>query len=176
MMTDYFTAAIDFREILCYNNKNRRIFCLKHSEKEKNMIDIEDKSYQPTVSEMSEFVGNPLFDELCGYMESEYQACEKVEYSGEKAFLGWNLKFRKAGRTLCTVYPRKGYFPMLLIVGRKEKDRVEALLPSMSEEFTQLYENTRECMNQRWLMLDFSEKNALFSDALSIVKIRRESK
>lgn len=140
------------------------------------MIDIEDKNYQPTAAELCEFVGNPLFDELCSYMDSEYDALRKIEYSGDKVLLGWNLKFKKAGRTLCTVYPRKGRFPMLLIVGRKEKERVEALLPTLSDEFRKIYNSTQEGMGQRWLLLDFSDHTDAYDDALKVIRIRRESK
>ena len=84
------------------------------------MRGLEDKNRKPDIDELSRFVQNPLFDELCRYMDSEYQAIRCIEYSGDKVLLGWNLKFKKAGRTLCTVYPRPGHFPMLLIVGRKE--------------------------------------------------------
>ena len=32
-------------------------------------------------------------------------------------------------KNLCTVYPRKSYFTVLFVVGRKEKESVEAILP-----------------------------------------------
>ena len=137
------------------------------------MTDIEDKTRQPSVEELCQYVGNPLFDELCAEMEREYAAVKSVEYSGDKILLGWNLKFKKAGRTLCTVYPRKGHFPMLLIVGRKEKERTEALLPSLSEEFQSIYSATQEGMGQRWLLLEFSTRTQLYDDALKIIRLRR---
>ena len=34
-------------------------------------------------------------------MENEFAALTRVEYSGDNILLGWNLKFRKAGRALC---------------------------------------------------------------------------
>ena len=140
------------------------------------MRGLEDKNRKPDIDELSRFVQNPLFDELCRYMDSEYQAIRCIEYSGDKVLLGWNLKFKKAGRTLCTVYPRPGHFPMLLIVGRKEKERVEALLPSLSEKFQQIYRETKEGMGQRWMLLNFDARTPAFEDAMKVVRIRRESK
>ena len=138
------------------------------------MIDIENKLYQPSAEEMITFVGNPLFSELYRYMGDTYQALKKIEYSGDKQFLGWNLKYKKAGRTLCTVYPRKGHFPLLVIVGQREKPTVEALLPSFSDAFQAAYRDTREGMGQRWLMFDFDARTPLYDDVLTVVGIRRK--
>ncbi len=140
------------------------------------MIDINNKSYQPNISEIIEYISNSLFEELYTYMSEKYNALCKIEYSCDKVLLGWNVKFTKAGRTLCRIYPRKSFFPMLLIVGKKEKERVEELLPSLSEEFRNIYHNTKEGMGQRWMIFEFSEHNDVYEDALKIIQIRRESK
>ena len=132
------------------------------------MIDIENKGYVPNIPETIELIGNPLFDELYAYMNSEY--------SGDKILLGWNVKFKKAGRTLCTIYPRKGFFHMLLVVGRKEKDRTEALMPTLSDEFRKVYSDTKEGMGQRWLLFDLYSHTVLYDDILKIIAIRRQSK
>ena len=140
------------------------------------MLDIEDRSYMPDMAELAAYVGNPRFDELCRRMADGYKALHTIEYSGDKVLLGWNVKFSKAGRTLCRAYPRRGHFPMLLVVGRKETDRVEALLPSFSHAFQSIYNGTQEGMGQRWLLLDVGEDDALLDDACEIVRIRRESR
>lgn len=140
------------------------------------MIDINDKTRIPTADELTEYVGIPLFGELCAYMKEEYKALFKIEYSGDNVLSGWNLKFKKNGRTLCTVYPRKGHFRLLLVIGNKEKQRTDELLASLSEEFCDIYTNTREGMGQRWLIFDFSCRTVLFDDVLKIVRLRRERK
>ena len=137
------------------------------------MIDVENKAYPPTLAELDAYVSNPLFGDLCRRMEDEHQALCKIEYSGDKVLLGWNVKFKKAGRTLCTVYPRRGHFPMLLVVGQREKPAVEALLPRLSSEFQALYHATQEGMGQRWLLLDFAAPSPLYDDALTVIRIRR---
>ncbi|MDO5558902.1 MAG: DUF3788 domain-containing protein [Oscillospiraceae bacterium] len=139
------------------------------------MFDIEDKNYCPVIKELTEYVDFSLFNELISYMESEYKAQVKIEYSGDKVLLGWNVKFKKAGRTLCTVYPRKGYYHMLLIVGSKEKQRTEQLLPTLSSEFQKIYNDTKEGMGQRWMLFDFAARTDLYDDVLKIIRIRRES-
>ena len=139
------------------------------------MLNIEDKSYKPTISEIFHFVQLPLFQELYEYMLRKYQANVSIEYSGDKSLLGWNVKYKKAGRTLCTVYPRKGHFPLLLVVGRKEKEQTEEWLPELSEEFRQIFLNTKEGMGQRWLLFDFFERTQALDDALKIIDLRKNS-
>lgn len=85
------------------------------------MIDISDKEHQPSMEEIEEFIGNPLFHALCVHMEEAYKALVKVEFSRDSILLGWNVRFYKAGRTLCRLYPRTGYFTVLVVVGSKEK-------------------------------------------------------
>lgn len=142
------------------------------------VLDIENKLYKPNLEEVLSYVNNDMFTRLYEYIVKEYKPICSVEYSKDKVLLGWNLKYKKASRTLVTVYPRKNYFYLLLIVGRKEKERVEALLPSLSLAFQNKYNNTIECMNQRWMIfeLGLDGQEELYSDILKIVKIRRESK
>lgn len=137
------------------------------------MINIEDKNYQPSIEEIKEYVDLPLFNEIFTYMDTEYNALVKTEYSGDKVLLGWNVKFKKAGKTLCTVYPRKGHFYLLVIVGNKEKEQTEALMDDLSDGFKSIYTNTKEGIGQRWLLFDFNKKNDVYEDVLKIVRIRR---
>lgn len=139
------------------------------------MIDITNKTHKPTMAEIEEFIENPLFSAICLHMATTYKALVSTEFSGEKAFLGWNMCFRKAGKTLLRLYPRKNYFIVLVVIGRKEKDRVEQLLPQMSSSMRDIYQNTKELMGQRWLMLDLYEDNPLYADILRLIDIRRTS-
>ena len=53
---------------------------------------------------------------------------------------------------------------------------MEALLPSLSEKFQQIYRETKEGMGQRWMLLNFDARTPAFEDAMKVVRIRRESK
>lgn len=139
------------------------------------MIDIKDKTYKPNIEEIINFVNLPLFNELHQFMNSEYKALCKVEYSCDKVLLGWNIKYKKAGRTLCTVYPRKENFQLLLVVGNKEKQRTESALSTFCDEFQSIYQNTKEGMGQKWLLFDLTTQTIVYNDILKIIQIRRES-
>lgn len=140
------------------------------------MINITDKSYKPNIIELSEYIVNPLFDELCRYMQDEFETNEDIEYSVDSRLPGWNLRFYKAGKTLCRLYPNHGFFSVLIVVGQNEKERVEAILPRMSAEMQKIYCGTQEGMGQRWLVFDQRHRDAQYEDLLKIIHIRRSPK
>lgn len=140
------------------------------------MIDIKDISHAPSLGEIGDYIGLPLFGTFVQYMDTEYKAIRKIEYSKDVWAHGWNVKFKKAGKSLCVVYPKNGYFTVLVVVGNKEKERVENQLPHLSKEIQELYQNTKEGNGQRWLMIDEHSDNCVYDDVLQIIHIRRTSK
>ena len=85
---------------------------------------------------------------------------------------GWNVKFKKSGKALCTVYPRESYFTAMVVVGQKEKGAVEAALPSCAAALQELYARTREGNGQRWLMIDLEDRDGLYRDVFRLMDIR----
>ena len=45
------------------------------------MIDRLDKSRCPSLEEMGEYVGNPLFSQFCAEVKDRYQCAERIEFS-----------------------------------------------------------------------------------------------
>ena len=138
------------------------------------MKSLTDKNHKPELDEINEYIQNPLFAELREYLETRFGAQKAVEYSGDSLLPGWNVRFFKAGRSLCRVYPEKGSFTVLVVVGKKEKERAEALLPQMSETVREIYANTKEGMGQRLLMIRLFAADAAFEDVKTLVRLRRE--
>lgn len=139
------------------------------------MVDLRDKTVCPTLEEISEAVRNPVFMAFCSEIMETYRCAEKITFSGCSLEPGWNIKFKKAGKTLCTIYPREGCFTVMAVVGPKEKAAVEAVLPECPAELQELYRQTREGNGQRWLMIDLEDQGELYRDVLRLVEIRRKS-
>lgn len=138
-----------------------------------NMIDLQDKNYRPTLKEISEYVRNPVFMQFCSEIKDTYKCNEKIEYSSCSWEKGWNIKFKKAAKTLCTIYPKECYFKIMIVVGTKEKASVEAILPECTVELYNIYHQTQEGNGQRWLMIDLEDKESLYNDVMRLIKIRR---
>lgn len=83
------------------------------------MLDTKNIDHQPTIAELISYINNPMFEKFLEHMQTEYKALCKVEYSKDVWFPGWNTKFRKAGKSLCVIYPRQGYFTVLVVISAK---------------------------------------------------------
>lgn len=136
------------------------------------MIDIKDINNTPSLEDISEYIGAPIFHTFYEYLTTTYNPICKIEYSKDSLLKGWNIKFRKSGRALCTLYPKSKYITVLVVVGKKEKASAEALLPSLSKSLQYLYHNTNEGMNQKWLMIDIDSYDAMYQDMLKLIALR----
>jgi hypothetical protein len=80
-----------------------------------------DKNVPPTEPELKDFVGVELFTELHNHVCDRYKVKPKVVYSScamdNNIWRGWNIKYQKSGKSLCTIYPQQGYF-LVLVPGR----------------------------------------------------------
>lgn len=104
------------------------------------MIDMQNQEEIPILEDFEAYIRNPVFMQFCSEIKKKYRCNEKIEFSRCSWERGWNVKFKKSGKSLCTVYPREGYFTVLVVVGEKEKEAVEAILWECTSELRELYE------------------------------------
>lgn len=143
--------------------------------KVKETWDKTNGTQKPSLKTISTYVNSPLFEHLCKHLETEYQSKPVLEYSRCSMQYGWNVKYKKAGRNLCTLYPMGGYFIALIVIGEREKPETELILPFFTEYFQQLYHETKTGMGQKWLMINVTDDDVL-EDVKQCVAIRRGKK
>ncbi|TGE34738.1 DUF3788 family protein [Desulfosporosinus fructosivorans] len=143
--------------------------------KMKETWDKTNGTQKPSLEIISAYVKSPLFERLCKHVETEYQSKPVLEYSRCSMQYGWNVKYKKAGRTLCTLYPMKGYFIALIVIGDREQTETEWMLPSFTEYLQQLYHETKTGMGQKWLMINVTD-DAVLEDVKRCIAIRRGKK
>lgn len=138
-------------------------------------LDITNQMQQPALDAISTYINNPLWDNLCRHIENEYQSKPELEYSRCSMQKGWNVKYKKAGRALCTLYPMEGYYIALVVIGERERMETELMLPFCSEYFKRLYRETSSGMGQKWLMINVTDE-AVLKDVEHCIAIRRGMK
>ena len=74
------------------------------------------------------------------------------------------------------MYPREGFFTILIVVGQKERTAVEAVLPSCAPEVQEVYEQTESGNGQKWLMFDVKDADEMYRDLFRLIGIRRRAK
>ena len=116
---------------------------------------------QPAMDDIAAWVGSPLFLELRDWIGEAYGARPAIEFSRCAMDWGWNVKYRKGAKALCACYIRKGYFTCMVTLGRKPINDLEVLLPTFSEDFQKLYQDTPPFNSGKWLVLDVKEREQL---------------
>ncbi|MCI9092528.1 MAG: DUF3788 domain-containing protein [Coprobacillus sp.] len=138
------------------------------------MFDKTNYEYQPNYEDLNQYIHNSLWQKFNHYMFESYQAKPVFEFSKCSFEYGWNVKFKKGSRTICTTYPRENYFIILLVIGKKQKENFENLLPSLTHDIQDLYNETQEGNGQKWLMIELEDDNQRYEDVKKIIKIRNQ--
>lgn len=138
-------------------------------------IHVYPKNNQPAARQISDYISNPLWEKLCGFLKESYDVEPSYAYSGCSGQQGWNVKYQKAGRSLCTLYPMQGFFIALVVIGNKEEHETELLLPTFSGHVQSLYTSAASVMGGRWLMIHVTDENIL-EDVKRLIQIRRKVK
>ncbi|NCC69035.1 MAG: DUF3788 domain-containing protein [Clostridia bacterium] len=133
------------------------------------------KADEPALTQIAEYIGSPLWQELCGFVEMSYGTLPKVEYSTCSGAPGWNVKYKKNGRALCTLYPHKGFFTCLICIGAKEAMEAELVLSACLPYTRELYQKAKPFSNTRWLMIDVTSE-AILEDVKRLLYVRAKPK
>lgn len=131
------------------------------------------KAVEPDLKKIGAYIASPLWDELRAYLEEAYGVLPVVEYSICSGAPGWNVKYKKSGRSLCTLYPAAGYFTCLVTIGNRECVEAELLLPCCTEYVQALYGRSGGVNGARWLMVDVTSPEIL-ADVKALIGTRRK--
>lgn len=63
----------------------------------------------------------------------------------------------------------------MVVIGKKEKEQTQLFLHELSDSIQEIYHNTKEGNNQRWLMIDLKDNDEVYKDTLRLIDIRRNS-
>jgi len=137
------------------------------------------KMTEPDNGMIKEFIGRaaPLWEELQIFLETTYHTAPKMSYSNCSAQPGWNVKYQKSGKSLCTLYPMDDFFIALVVIGAKEEAETEAAmtLGVFSSPVQELYQRTAFSCGGRWLMITVRDKEVL-EDVKRLISIRVKPK
>lgn len=141
--------------------------------------EIFNAEHIPSDEDIREYLGDvkSIWDELTAYIEEVYQVEPQVDYSKCSTQSGWNVKYKKRNKSLCTLYPMENYFIALVVVGAKEEEEVKIGMDAglFSTYVKELYDKTAYSTLGRWLMIEVKDKDVL-NDIKHLITIRVEPK
>ena len=123
--------------------------------------EIYSSGSQPDMKQIGNYVQTGLWENLCGFLETNYGSVPKIEYSCCAAKPGWNVKYKKSGRALCTLYPEEGFFTCMVSIGSREAPEAELLLDGCTVYVKDLYYSTALFNGGRWLMIQVTDEQIL---------------
>ncbi len=139
---------------------------------EKDLILNDD--YVPDFEEISNYMDDPgreLWQDFNQYVMENYKTRPTIAYSSCSAKPGWNVKYKKSGKSLCTLYPEKVGFVALIVVKL-------ALLPeidSLDSVITDIAKAAKPFNGTKWLMIPVQNKKIL-EDVKELLFLKQSAK
>ena len=127
----------------------------------------------PNHTDMSILLGEDLcnvWEMLCHTIEEKYE----MERLWDKGYRDWRYeyKYRRGGKTLCTLYAKERVIGLQIIFGKDERTKVEKIRENLSDEIWQTYENARTYHDGKWVMF-LPKDTSLFADYMKLLKVKR---
>ncbi len=135
-----------------------------------------DKEHKPTDKEMTDFIGAPAreaWDELKRFIEENYDIIPETVFGGAK--YGWGVKYRKSGKTLCTLMPEKGRLTVLIVLGKEESEKALSMRNELSPKMHRQIQDTKQLHDGRWLWMGVMKKEDV-DDLKKLLPIKRKPK
>lgn len=109
--------------------------------------DLFHAEQEPTDQQIIEYISNPLYQELSDHLIETYKIKPKKVYSGcsmgDGYWQGWNIKFKKSGKALCTIYPKENFFVAMVSFSAREIDEADALIQMCSDYTKEKYQSAK---------------------------------
>lgn len=130
-----------------------------------------DRDRPPTASEIAEALGSvaPLWERIERFVETSY-GVEPTFVPPSKNY-GWDVKYRKGGKTLVALTPDRGGFTVLVVLGEKETEAAREL--DLGPHVQDVFDAARQLRDGRWLFVHVeSERDVDDIERLLAVKRR----
>ncbi len=110
-----------------------------------------DKTHEPSAEEIAAALGaaKPWWDRLLAFIAETYQMPGEFSFGGKN--YGWNMWYRKSGKSLVSLYPQKDSLIAQVVLGKAEVEQAEAL--TLGEHVGQVFRETPQLHDGRWLFI-----------------------
>src|SRR5512136_2618237 len=132
-----------------------------------------DKEYQPTETAVLEALGakRAVWEGLTQFIAENYPIPGEWNFGGKN--YGWNIWYRKSGKTLVTLYPQHQGFMAQIVLG---KDQVEqALNLKLGKNVGTVLKETPQLHDGRWLFIKVKTAKDV-RDIQQLLQVKRRPK
>lgn len=127
----------------------------------------------PTTQELKEMLGTEkytVWESVCNLIEGLY---EMDILRNNTSWNNWRYeqKYRRGGKTLCTLYARENCFSIQIIFGKEERAKFEPEQNTYSDEIQRVYNESTTFHDGKWMTFDPSM--SLLEDIQRMLRIKR---
>lgn len=119
---------------------------------------------QPTMEDILAYTtqNKSLLETWLAYVQTAYRATPKFSFSACSGKPGWNVKIQKSGQSFGTLYPEENGFTIFIVISYKLSPAMEALLPQLTPEMAQRYNEAGDYMKLgKWMMFSITDAATL---------------
>lgn len=133
----------------------------------------DNKEVRPTDRSIINEIGNTktLWLEFIEFLKEQYDHIPIVKKEGKDK--SWTIRYRKSGKTLVTLYPRKNEFIVLIVLGKDEVNKTREI--KLNATIKMVFESAKQYHDGRWLWIRPKTKSDLES-IKSILFIKKKPK
>lgn len=127
---------------------------MKLIEMEQDFSRLMDKTNKPTEHQILRVLGEQAQDawlDITTFIEDHYDFEPETVFYGTK--YGWTIRYRRSGSTLCSLFPEKGGFTVLITLGKKESEKVLSILDDLSSKTRKIIKEAKQLRDGRWLWI-----------------------
>lgn len=124
-----------------------------------------DKTQPPAEQDLQAAMGRvyPLWQRLLRFIETNYKLPGEISYGGKN--YGWNLWYRKGGKSLTSLYPQQDGFVAQVVLGREQAGKVATL--ELGEKVRKLVDETQQLHDGKWLFIPVTDE----ADVMDVEKL-----
>jgi hypothetical protein len=130
-----------------------------------------DQDHRPAKKEIERALGKryALYRGLIDFMRRSYQLVGELSYGGKN--YGWNLWFRRSGKTLLNLFPQDGFCVAQVVLGKEQIESAKRI--KLGARVAEVFAGASQFHDGRWLYAPVkSAKDA--EDIQALVALKRK--
>ncbi len=137
-----------------------------------------DETQRPDEDAISNWIGSENYErwkQILQFIESNYPGIFPPDdwlFGGKKH--GWGLRFKKS-KSFCTLIPERNRLVIQIVLGRMEREMVEAVLPELSSGIRSEFVGAMTYHDGKWLAIGVDSYEIL-EDIKKLLAIKRKPK
>lgn len=127
----------------------------------------------PSELTIIDLIGQPLFEvwqALCLKIDEKYEMERSWNLGGKR--WTYEYKYRRGGKTLCCLYAKSHCVGFMIIFGKDERTKVEAIRKTLSSAVCKKYDEAETYHDGKWVMFEPTDQSE-FDDYMKLLAVKK---